>query len=67
MLLSHVIVALGELSTITPQIIAGLFASDLLYLEDLYLRVNGNAGVIMDAVCPRCGNHFQLQVAPLFA
>jgi hypothetical protein len=67
MLLSQVITQLGELASVSPQVIAGLFASDLLYLEDLYLRLNGNTGVILGAVCPHCGNQFQIQVAPLSA
>ncbi len=67
MLLSQVIIALGDVAAITPQVIADLFASDLLYLEDLYLRLNGDTGVVVSAVCPHCGNQFPLQVAPLVA
>lgn len=64
-LLSRVIQRLGEIEPVTPQVIEGLFASDLAYLEDLYMRVNSQSAVIVGAVCPQCGNHFHLQVAPL--
>jgi hypothetical protein len=64
-LLSRVITQLGELRNITPQIIEGLFASDLAYLEDLYMRLNGYASVTLGATCPHCQRLFQLQVAPI--
>lgn len=64
-LLSRVIIRLGELSAISPQVVAGLFAADLLYLEDLYLRVNSAEQLILGAVCPHCQGSFQLRVAPL--
>ena len=64
-LLSRVVKQLGELPAVTPQVIEGLFASDIAYLEDLYQRVNSPEYVILGAVCPQCSTRFQLQVAPL--
>jgi hypothetical protein len=64
-LLSRVVTALGDLSAVTPQVIEGLFAADLAYLEDLYQRLNSAEQVIIGAVCPNCSTQFQLQVAPL--
>lgn len=64
-LLSRVIFRLGNISPVSPQVIAGLFASDLVYLEELYLHINNAGAVIVDAVCPHCSRHFQLQTAPL--
>lgn len=65
LLLSRVIVQLGTLSAVTPQVIAGLFVIDLAYLEDLYQRINNPEEVIVGAVCPQCSTQFQLQVAPM--
>lgn len=65
LLLSRVIVQLGDLPAVTPQVIAGLFAIDLAYLEDLYQRINSPEPVTVGAVCPYCSSQFQLQVAPL--
>jgi hypothetical protein len=65
LLLSRVVVQLGELSAVTTQVIEGLFASDMAYLEDLYQRVNSPEYVVLGAVCPQCDTQFQLQVAPL--
>lgn len=64
-LLSRVVTTLGDLPAITPQVIEGLFAADLAYLEDLYQRLNSAEQVIIGAVCPNCSTQFQLQVAPL--
>ena len=66
-LLSRVVTRLGNLPAVTPPVIEGLFAADLAYLEDLYLRLNSPEHVILGAVCPHCGKPFQLQVAPLGA
>lgn len=64
-LLSRVVLKLGDLPAVTPKIIAGLFAADLVSLEDLYLRINAHEHVILEAVCPHCSSQFQVQVAPL--
>jgi len=64
-LLSRVILRLGDLTAMTPQVIEGLFASDLAYLEDLYMRLNSAENVVITAICPHCSGQFQLQVAPL--
>ncbi len=64
-LLSRVITRLGDLPAVTPQVIAGLFAADLAYLEDIYMHFNSPVAVIVEAVCPSCSSRFQLQVAPL--
>ncbi len=64
-LLSRVILSLGTLQPITPQSVEKLFASDMAYLEDLYMRLNSAETVVVGAVCPSCGTQFQLQIAPL--
>jgi hypothetical protein len=64
-LLNRVVTALGDLPAITPQVIEGLFAADLAYLEDLYQRLNMAETIVVGAVCPQCSTQFQLQVAPL--
>ncbi len=65
LLLSRVVTQLGGLTAVTPQVMEGLFASDLAYLQDLYLRLNSNEPVLLGAVCPHCSAAFQVQVAPL--
>jgi hypothetical protein len=64
-LLSRVIVQLGPITEVTPQVVETLFASDIAYLEDLYLRLNSYEDVIVKAACPRCNHKLNLKVAPL--
>lgn len=64
-LLSRVITRLGPITEITPQIIETLFAADLAYLEDLYLRLNSYEDVIVKAACPHCNQELNLRVAPM--
>lgn len=65
MLLGRVVTQLGTLNQVSPRIIAGLFAADLAYLQDMYLRLNSSDPIMVGAICPHCSNEFQLQVAPL--
>jgi hypothetical protein len=65
LLLSRVIIQLGELAAITPQVITGLFAADLAFLEDLYQRINSFDRTLVSAICPYCSKQFPLQVAPI--
>lgn len=65
LLLSRVITRLGNLPAVTPQVVEGLYAADLAYLQEVYQRLNAPQPVIVSAVCPNCSTSFQLQVAPL--
>ena len=65
LLMARVITRLGELPAVTPQIVEGLFASDMAYLEELYLRLNSPAHLTVGTVCPHCHNQLQVQVTPL--
>lgn len=65
LLLARVVIRLGDLPAVTAQVIEGLYASDLAYLQDVYQRLNAPESVIVGAVCPNCSTQFQLQVAPL--
>ncbi len=64
-LLSRVVIALENLPEVTPRVVETLFASDLSYLEDLYLRINGTDEILLGATCPHCSKAFQLRVAPI--
>jgi hypothetical protein len=65
-LLSRVIVQLGDLRTVGPNIIESLFSSDLAYLQDFYRKVNEEGSAMLPAKCPSCGHEFELDMgAPL--
>jgi hypothetical protein len=64
-LLSRVVTRLGDMPELNLKVIENLFATDLAYLEDLYMRINRPEQVVVLAVCPHCSSEFQLQIAPL--
>ncbi len=64
-LLSRVVTQLGDYSGASPQVIEKLFASDMAYLEDVYLRLNSQQSITLGVVCPHCSGRFDIQVAPL--
>lgn len=65
LLLSRVITHLGSLPQVTTSVIEGLFAADMAYLEDLYLRLNSPERLVLDVTCPCCQTLLQVAVAPL--
>ena len=65
LLLARVVVRLGAFESVSAELIEGLFAADLVYLQDLYMRINAAEAVLVGAVCPECSAEFQLKVAPL--
>src|SRR6478609_2259943 len=62
LLLSRVVTELGELNSVTPGTIEGLFASDLAFLQDLYRRVNQEGHTQAAVVCPQCKHEFAVDV-----
>lgn len=56
--LARVVTRLGDLELITPNVIEGLFAADLTFLQDLYDELNGATGTGV-VTCPRCRHEFR--------
>jgi len=63
--LSRVITRLGELHTINPKVIEGVFSADLAYLQDFYRRINENGHGAIQMTCPKCEHHFEADLLPL--
>jgi hypothetical protein len=61
-LLSRVVVRLGTLGQVTPQVIEGMFASDLAFLQDLYRRVNQEGTSQAAVTCPACNHEFTVEI-----
>lgn len=53
-LLSRVITRLGTLPAIDDQVIGGLWATDLSFLQDLYRRINTEGTTLAEVTCPNC-------------
>jgi hypothetical protein len=62
LLLSRVITRLGDISPVEVSVVERLFAADYLFLQDLYLRINGDGSEIVETECPTCGARFALDV-----
>ena len=61
LLLSRVIVRLGDISPVSREVIEGLFASDFAFLQEMYLRLNEGADHV-ETQCPSCGTRFALDL-----
>ena len=62
LLLSRVVESIGDVGTITPAVIEGLFAADLAYLQELYRRLNQEGNALVTAHCPVCEHEFSVDV-----
>ncbi|MGB0589005.1 MAG: phage tail assembly protein [Myxococcota bacterium] len=61
-LLSRVIEVLGDLKSINPSVIEGLFSTDLAYLQDFYRRVNEEGTAAVNVKCPSCSHDFEVDL-----
>lgn len=61
-LLARVITRLGAIDPVTPNVIEGLFAADLAYLQTLYNEIN-RVDERTTVTCPRCEHAFALEDA----
>jgi hypothetical protein len=62
-LLSRVVTRLGTLDFINPKVIEGMLSGDLVYLQDLYRRVNENGHTRLLVACPHCQGDFEVEVS----
>jgi len=64
-LLSRVIVKLGDLPTISTGVVENLFAADLAYLQALYRRINEEGKSALPVECPECHAKYEVDLAEL--
>ena len=57
-ILSRVIVELGTLPEITPEVIEGLFIADMEFLQNMYDTINRADKPQIQVTCPHCGKRF---------
>jgi hypothetical protein len=58
--LSRVVMRLGDVEHVNTGTIENLFAADLEYLQDLYNTINQVAVDAVDIVCPRCAERVEV-------
>jgi hypothetical protein len=65
-LLSRVVTRLGPLQPVNANVIEGLFAADLVYLQELYNRINRLDDRVSETLtCPKCEHVFEHEAAHL--
>ena len=60
LLLSRVIVSLGELNKIDEKVIESLFTADIAYLQEFYARINQLDNPNFKVGCPNCKHQFEV-------
>lgn len=60
--ISRVITKLGDLEHINPKMIEGMFAGDLAYLQNLYVRINHSGSNRVAVTCPYCEQAFEVEL-----
>ncbi|ESA38841.1 hypothetical protein N836_30400 [Leptolyngbya sp. Heron Island J] len=63
-MLSQVIEQLGDLETITPELLENLFRPDFQYLKLFYEQVHQGATPELTAQCPQCQHRFNVELTP---
>jgi hypothetical protein len=63
-LLSRVITRLGAIDYINPKVIEGLLSGDLMYLQDVYRRINESGHARLLVTCPHCQGDFEVETSP---
>ncbi len=63
-LLARVITRLGSVEHVNPKVVEGLWSGDLVYLQDLYRRINESGHARLRVACPHCQGGFEVEVTP---
>jgi hypothetical protein len=64
LLLARVVTRLGTIAPVDVQVIERLFSADFVYLQDLFVRLNGVAeSEVVETQCPACGVRFPIDLA----
>lgn len=61
-LLARVVTRLGTLPHVDDQVIGGLWATDLAFLQDLYRRINTEGTTVAEVTCPHCSQLVMVDV-----
>ena len=59
-LLSRVIEKLGDLNTVTKQMVEQFFTVDMAYLQEFYARINQLDNPNFQVSCPHCEERFEV-------
>ncbi|MGM9489723.1 phage tail assembly protein [Ideonella sp. YS5] len=60
-ILSRVVVELGDVQVISPRVIEGLAVADFAHLQDMYQRINAQGDDRLAVQCPSCAHRFEVE------
>lgn len=60
-ILTRVMVKLGDLIEVNTNVVESLFTADLAYLQDFYRRINGDGSEPLTVTCPECNHTFPVE------
>ncbi|YAG14628.1 Phage tail protein [Nostoc sp. DSM 114161] len=61
-MLARVIVRLGSLNSVSPELLEGLLVHDIAYLREFYNRINQQGNAHIPAQCPHCNTEFSVEL-----
>ena len=64
-LLSRVVTRLGSLEHLNPKLLENMLSGDLMYLQDLYRRINETGHSRLAVTCPHCKGDFEVETSPV--
>ena len=65
LLLARVILRIGDQTTITPELVEGLYAADFDHLQRLYERISSDSEAVGQVDCPSCGIAFEVYLSQI--
>jgi hypothetical protein len=65
LLLSRVVTRVGTITTVTPELVEGLYAADFDHLQRLYERINANGEAVGSVACPACAHAFEVDLSEI--
>lgn len=63
-MLAQVIEQLGDLETVTPELLENLFRPDFQYLKLFYEQIHQGATAKLTTQCPQCQHSFSVELTP---
>jgi hypothetical protein len=65
LLLARTITQIGDVTTITPELVENLYAVDFDHLQRLYERINSNGEAVGVVSCPECAHEFEVDLTEI--
>jgi hypothetical protein len=65
LLLSRVVLRIGDVDDVTPSVIEELYAADFDHLQRLYERLNTDGEAVGAVTCPHCAQAFEVDLTDI--